>query len=243
MATSPAGQAAAADLQAMMTQRFPLIPRPKPACPALPVRVARVRDLARLADQHTGDALMRAAEAHNLAALITSDCGMPTLARTLCWQQFDILTTLRSVDAATAKLALQPVINLARLLIREGDGAAAYQLLETIFTAVTSRTDTMLDNRTITVGGLVSGGDEHRELVRWLWTVLLADGTRALTRAGRWTEALQHVTRHNGVGRRLLDGRQVAILTRCAAHDYDTARSLLTDTDTPLPGRRRSPPA
>lgn len=108
MATTPADHAAAtADLQAVMAQRFPLIPRPKPVCPAFAARVARVRDLARLADQHTGDALVRAAEAHNLAALITSDCGMPTLARTLCWQQFDILATLRSVDAATAKLALQ----------------------------------------------------------------------------------------------------------------------------------------
>lgn len=88
----------------MMAQRFPLVPRTKPACRALEVRVARVRHLAHLAGQRTDEALVRAGEAHNLTALIISDCGISGLARNLCWQQFEIFRTARSLDAATAKL-------------------------------------------------------------------------------------------------------------------------------------------
>jgi len=80
--TRPGQDAPAADLRDLAAQRFPLVPRTRPACRALDVRAARVRDLARLADQHTSEeSLVRAAEAHNLAALITSDCGLPAVAR------------------------------------------------------------------------------------------------------------------------------------------------------------------
>jgi hypothetical protein len=56
-----------------------------------------------------------------------------------------------------------------------------------------------------------------------------------LTRAGRWTEALQHARQHKGIGDRLLDGRQVAILAHCEAGDYGTALHLLADSSTPTP--------
>jgi|ERR1022692_3438921 hypothetical protein len=52
-------------------------PRTRPACRALDVRVAQVSDLAHAAAQRTSDSVLRAAEAHNLAALIVSDCGLP----------------------------------------------------------------------------------------------------------------------------------------------------------------------
>ena len=80
-------------LNDLVEQRFPLLPRRKPVCRSLTDRIDRVRRQADLASQHTDDALLRAAEAHNLAALIVSDCGMPTLARDLCWRQFDIFAT------------------------------------------------------------------------------------------------------------------------------------------------------
>jgi hypothetical protein len=73
-------------------------------------------------------------------------------------------------------------------------------------------------------------GDAHADIVRWLWTVMLADGTRALTSAGRWAEALESVTTHTGIGDRLLDGRQVAVIAHLHAGQQDTARSLLTTT-------------
>lgn len=68
-----------------------------------------------------------------------------------------------------------------------------------------------------------------------MWSVLLADGTRALTRAGRWIDAHQHADQHKGIGDRPLDGRQVAVLAHCQAEDYDTALRLLTDSATPTP--------
>jgi hypothetical protein len=221
-------------LHDMMAQRFPLIPRTKPACRALEVRVARVRDLARLADQRTDESLVRAAEAHNLTALILSDCGLPALARNLCRRQFEVFRTARPSSVATAKLTLQPIVNLGRLLIRDGDGTGAYHLLDALFGAVMSRADTVIDGRKIRFGDISHEGD-HREVVQWLWSVFLADGTRALARAGRWAEALQHARQHKGIGHRLLDGRQVAVLTHCAGGDYDAARSVLAETATPTP--------
>lgn len=62
---------------------------------------------------------------------------------------------------------------------------------------------------------------------RFLWTVLLADGTRALTRAGHWAKALDHVRRHRGIGQRLLDGRQVLVLAHCATGDHRKALDCL----------------
>jgi hypothetical protein len=198
----------------MVPQWFPLIPRPKPACPTLKVRIARVRELAHLADQRTDESLLRAAEAHNLTALIISDCGMPALARDLCRRQVEVFLIARPLDVATAKLVLQPLVNLGRLLIRDGEGTTAYQLLEALFGAVKSRTDTVIDGRKIRLADLISHDDDHREVVQWMWSVLLADGTRALTRAGRWAEVLRHAKQHRGIGHQLLDGRQVAILAQ-----------------------------
>ncbi|MGI9003097.1 MAG: hypothetical protein ACR2GH_15810 [Pseudonocardia sp.] len=219
----------------MMAQQFPLVPHTKPVCRALEVRVARVRHLANLASQRSDESLIRAGEAHNLTALIISDCGIPGLARNLCWQQFEIFRTAQSLDAATAKLAVQPLINLGRLLIRDGDGTTAYQLLAALFEAVKSQADAVIDGRKISLGHLIGHGDDHGEVIRWLWSVLLSDGTRALARAGRWAQALQHARQHKGIGRRLLDGRQVMILAQAADRGFDAARSMLADTLTPTP--------
>ncbi|MFD0854604.1 hypothetical protein ACFQ07_20370, partial [Actinomadura adrarensis] len=62
------------------------------------------------------------------------------------------------------------------------------------------------------------------------WAVLLADATRALASAGRWREAFAHVERHNGIGHRLLDGRQVAVLAHLHVEGPTTALSLLNES-------------
>src|SRR3954447_11179759 len=98
---------------------FPLVQRPRP--PAVP-RQARVRQLPELIAQPGDDQLTRAAEVCNKAALIASDCGLPDLARTLCWRQHEVFQAARPLTASTAKLAMQPVLNVARQLIRDGDG-------------------------------------------------------------------------------------------------------------------------
>ncbi|MGQ0777843.1 MAG: hypothetical protein ACT4NY_26110 [Pseudonocardiales bacterium] len=126
-------QVADTHLNDLVEQRFPLLPRSRPVCRSLTERLERVRRHADLASRHTDDALLRAAEAHNLAALITSDCAMPELARDLCWRQFGIFATNGPYDQATAKLTLQPLVNLGRLHTRDGNGTAAYQLHEALF--------------------------------------------------------------------------------------------------------------
>jgi len=220
-------------LNDLVEQRFPLLPRSKPVCRSLTDRLDRVRRQADLASQHTDDALLRAAEAHNLAALILSDCGMPALARDLCWRQFDIFATHGPYNQATAKLTLQPLVNLGRLHTRDGNGTTAYHVHEALFHAAKTQTETSIDGRTIAFATIVHPGDDHREIVRWLWTILLADGLRALCRAGRWSEALHQAEQHNGVGHRLFEGRQVAIIAHCAARHHTEALRLTETSATP----------
>lgn len=218
----------------LVAPRFPLVPRDRPSCPALDARIAHVAALAAQAAEGGDNALLRAAEAHNLAALIASDCGLPDLAHRLCWRQIDTLPFHRPLDGATAKLALQPLINLARLRLRTGDGPGAHRLLTTLYGAVAAKAEATLDGRTFTFNDFVTAAD-HPQLVSWLWTVLLADGTRALTRTGHWTEALDHLYRHKGIGQRLLDGRQTAIIAHHACQDHHTAEQLLAATATTQP--------
>ncbi|WP_214417254.1 hypothetical protein [Sphaerisporangium fuscum] len=64
----------------------------------------------------------------------------------------------------------------------------------------------------------------------WMWRVIVAEGARAMTAAGRRQDTLAHLERHNGVGQRMLDGRQVAVLARTTAGDYDGAQQLIAST-------------
>jgi hypothetical protein len=211
-----------------IAQRFPLVARARPACPPLDERIGEVGELARAAAGQTGtDRLPMAATAHNKAALIASDCGLPDLARALCWQQFDLYQCARPLTGQAARFALEPVVNLARLLIRGSDGEAAHQLLDTLYQAVRFRTDAVIDGQQVSFRDLTGSNDDHHDLCQWLWTVLLADGTRALASAGRWDQALTHVEQRGGIGQRLLDGRQVTILARCFAGDPASALALV----------------
>ncbi|MGH3930868.1 MAG: hypothetical protein ACRDTF_12925 [Pseudonocardiaceae bacterium] len=176
-----------------------------------------------------------AAEAHNKAALILSDCGLADLAQQLCWRQFDIFHAATPLTAETAKFALQPIVNLGRLLIRSGHSDCAYEIFQNAYNVIGAQAATMIDGRHIDFSHLVEEVDGRQGLRRFLWTVLLADGTRALTRAGRWSEALRHIEQHKGIGKRMLDGRQVAILACCAAGECDRALKMLDDSSTPEP--------
>jgi hypothetical protein len=65
------------------------------------------------------------AEALNKAALIVSDCGMPDMAHEWCWRQIDPYCRAGRLTVRQARHMLEPVVNLARLLIRADDAAAA----------------------------------------------------------------------------------------------------------------------
>lgn len=89
-------------------RRFPLLGRPRPACPSLPDRVKEIADIAHTARQKGAHGLAEGAHTLNKAALVASDCGLASLARDLCWQHIDTyraaarpLTTLQSMHKLT----------------------------------------------------------------------------------------------------------------------------------------------
>ena len=211
-----------------IARRFPLIARSRPACSSLEARVGEVCDLAHSATQNSS--LAAASAVHNKAALIASDCGLPDVAREWCRRHAEVYLRARPAGAQVARYALEPLVNLARLHIRDGNGDTAFHLLDALYHAVTSRTDVVIDGIPLPAAELTTSSDDHHELRRWLWTVHLSDGTRALSSAGHWQEAHTHLQRHNGIGQRLLDGRQVAVISHCTAGDADGALTLLKDS-------------
>ena len=122
----------------------------------------------------------------------------------MCRQQSEVYLRAQPLGAQAARNALEPLVNLARLRLRDGQADDAYQLLDTLFRAVKARSGDVIDGRLISFRNLTDSEQGHKDVVKWLWSVLLADGTRALAGAGRWPEALSHVQQHKGIGRRLL---------------------------------------
>lgn len=219
-----------------LAEWFPLVPRPRPTCSALPDRVEEIVQLAQTAagEPHE-DQLVAAAESLNKAALLLSDCGMADRARELCWRQFDLFRSHSPLAPRTAKLALQPLVNIGRLHIRTGNEDRAHELFTGLYQAMRGGAAIHIDDRVVDTANLLDDPEGRPELVRFLWTVLLADGTRALTRAGRWAQALEHIERHRGIGERLLDGRQVAITTGIVNGDHDAALEQIDRSGTHEP--------
>ncbi|MEU4309875.1 hypothetical protein [Streptomyces rochei] len=208
-----------------IAQRFPLAARPRPACSPLADRILEVTNLAAAAERDNN--VTSATVALNKAALIASDCGIPDLARAVCWHHAEVLLCAQPLSAQEARYALEPLVNLARLRIRDGDGLRAYQMLTSLDRAVRSQTDVVIDGRPLTFQSLTTSAADHQTLCQWLWSVLLADGTRALVTAGQWVRARAHSEQHRGVGQRLFDGRQVAILVRCLGGQSHEALAFL----------------
>ncbi|MFF2657296.1 hypothetical protein ACFVUH_08010 [Kitasatospora sp. NPDC058032] len=210
-----------------LARRFPLVARTRPACTPLERRVADLAVRARKAG-HERD-LAEAALVHNRAALLASDAGLPGLARTWCHRQANAYLRSHPLGAQGARHALEPLTNLARLHIREGEGEQAFHLIDTLYTAVATRTAAVVDGIEIPAD-LTDCDQAHREVRRWLWAVMLATGARALASAGRWEEARDRLAGYKGIGRRMLDGRQVAVIARLVAHDTAGALDLLDHT-------------
>ncbi|MDT0319405.1 hypothetical protein [Streptomyces millisiae] len=211
-------------------QRFPLVARFRPACLPLPARVRALTELADTAVRKSDLAL--ASAVHNQAALLASDLGLPDLARELCQQQAAAYLHACPLPAASAIRALEPVVNLARLQIRAGRPDQARQRLHDLYRAVAAGVAVRFAG-VVVPADLVATAEDRHEVRAWLWRVLLADGTRALTTEGRWAEALAHIEAHRGVGKRMLDGRQVAVLAALVRGDTARAAVLLADT---MPG-------
>lgn len=211
-----------------VARRFPLVARPRPACTPLPDRVATVRGHAAAAERDTDQA--SASAAFNLAALLASDVGLPDLARQWCHRQAGVYLRAHPLGAQAARHALEPLVNLARLHMRAGDGERAHALMEDLFRAVTGRTDTLIEGIALPAGHLTASPGDHDELRAWLWATVLATSARALAITGRWSEAHDRLTALRGVGQRLFDGRQTAILAHATTGRQDTAFTLLAQT-------------
>ncbi|NYI95087.1 hypothetical protein HNR12_001364 [Streptomonospora nanhaiensis] len=215
------------DAQNPAARRFPLVARWRPPCLPLPRRVGALAELAETAVAQEDPAL--ASAVYNQAALLASDLGLPALARRLCRRHAAAYLHACPLAGAVAVRALEPVVNLARLRVRAGHGDDARRRLTALHDAVTTGTSAAFDGVTIPAGLARSRQDRHH-VGSWLWRVLLADGTRTLTTACRWAEARAYIETHRGIGERMLDGRQVAVIAALAAHDTATATELLATT-------------
>lgn len=209
-------------------RRFPLIARPRPTCTPLTQRVADLRDRAHAAVRDNDQAA--ASAVHNLAALLASDCDLPDLTRQWCHRQATVYLRAHPLGAQAARHALEPLVNLARLHIHDGQGERAFDLIDTLYTTVASRADATIDGVEIPAH-LTNSPDAHHEVRRWLWAVLLATSARALAVAGRWQQACTRLRNYQGIGRRMLDGRQVTVLAHATSGDAQGALALLGDTE------------
>jgi hypothetical protein len=189
-----------------------------------------VRALTELADSAADKMDQGLASAvYNQAALIASDLDLPELAREMCHQHAAAYLHACPLPGMTAIRALEPVVNLARLQIRAGHADDGRQRLLALYDAVSTGTAAEFDG--IAVPADITSAEDRQEVRAWLWRVLLADGTRTLTTAGRWAEALAHIEEHRGVGRRMFDGRQVAVLAALTEGDTLAAEELLARTE------------
>ncbi len=211
-----------------IARRFPLVARIRPACLPLEARVDKLCELADAGTRQADPGL--ASTVFNQAALLASDLGLRGYARELCQRHADLYLHLGPLPPVSAIRALEPVVNLARLHIRAGHHEQGHQLLLDLYHAVTTGTGTVLDGITIP-SHLTESHQQRAEVRSWLWRVVLADGTRALTATGRWHDALRHLQDHRGIGLRILDGRQVAVLARATTGDTAGALALLEATE------------
>lgn len=206
---------------------FPLIPRPRPPADSLQVRVERLTAAGRTARFGSGEeALAAAAQVYNGAALLASDVGLPELARKWCWEHARKYLAHLPLDSTGAQRALEPVVNLARLRIRAGEGTEALAMLTALREGVRTATPTVIDGYELPLDRFTASEEDRVALHRWVWTVCLGDGLRALAAEGRWREAAEQARRHGGIGERLFDGRQVAVIAALTEGNPKTALTM-----------------
>jgi hypothetical protein len=211
--------------------RIPLVCRSRP--PGIPL-AARSGQLTALtaeppgADHH--QLVARASGIFNFAALIASDAGIPDLAAGLCWQHYAVFAQANALDQDYAVMALMPLVNIARLLIRDGDGDGAYDVLYRLYRAARQREAATIRGHIIDLSPWTRTDAGHRALCKELWITILVDGARALARSGRWTEAAQAMASHHGIGARLLDGRQIAVMSLAEQGRHQAAIAMIDST-------------
>ncbi|MFB7618890.1 hypothetical protein [Kitasatospora sp. NPDC056181] len=207
--------------------RFPLVPRKRALARPLGHRVERLTELAKAAEVNND--LVAASGVHNLTALLAADRGLPELARTLCFSHADLYLARRPLAAEHARLALEPLVNLANLAIRQGDGSAALYVLDELARSVASGSDAVVGGQTVTLANLTVPGPAKGDVSEWLDNIRVYDGARALVRDGRWVDAYLHFKQAGGGGRRMFDGRQVGVIALTVQGHADLALKVLAE--------------
>nr|WP_258544535.1 hypothetical protein [Micromonospora provocatoris] len=208
--------------------RFPLVARRRPPAKPLDARVTRLAGLAETA--HREHDPEKASKVFNGAALVASDCADAELAELWCHHHARLYLSRAPLNGYTARFALEPVVNLARLRIRVGDGETAHQLLTALYHAVANSEPIVIGELEIHPRQLPVKVEERQEITSWLRNILLSDGTRALTAGGRWADAVKHVQRYDGIGATLHDGRQIAVVAHLIHGNTRTATAILNRT-------------
>ena len=215
-----------------LAERIPLVRRPKPLGLPLETRIAEltvVTDWPAGADHQ--QQVARASGVINVAALIASDIGLTDLAEDLCWRLHTIFTEPQDVIPDVAVMALMPLTNIARLLIREGQPTEAYELLQRLYYAARHREVTTIRGHDVDLSAWTRTHEHHRRICTELWSTVLIDGARALARAGYWTRAAETIAAHRGIGNRLLDGRQIKIMSLLEQDLHPQATALIDSTE------------
>ncbi|WP_435244718.1 hypothetical protein [Streptomyces sioyaensis] len=214
-----------------IASRIPLVRRSK--APALPLddRITHLNGLTVApagASHH--DLVARACGVLNYAALIASDVGKPDLAADLCWRQHHVFANAGRLTGDIAVMSLMPLINISRLLTRDGDGEAAYDVLTRLYRAAQKREAAEIHGRIVDLSELTDTDADHRKVCQELWITVLVDGARALARVGRWTDAADAMAKHRGIGNRLLDGRQIKVMSLMERGLDQQARDMIDST-------------
>ncbi|MFC9327002.1 hypothetical protein [Kitasatospora sp. NPDC057015] len=193
----------------------------------------RLTELATSADA-TGN-LVQASAVHNLTALLAADRGLPGRARSLCRGHANLYLAHRPLTAERGRLALEPLVNLAHLLTRAGDGDAALAVLDQLAYAVATSNDTTLAGLPVSLADLTTPGTAREDVNEWLDNIRIYDGARALVRAGRWVDAYLHLKAAGDVGRRMFDGRQIGAVAVTTQGHTDLALGVLAGAPTEEP--------
>ncbi|GAA2084548.1 hypothetical protein GCM10009759_03680 [Kitasatospora saccharophila] len=212
--------------------RFPLVPRPDPGAPPLEQRVAELAELAAQATA-TGDTGLATAVYHR-AAVLAHDRGHPGAAYGLCDFHAHLYLAHRPLSVEHARQALELQLTAVELLIREGRGQAALDVLAEVARAIGEDADADLAAKCLPLAGLVTGTPARGDVYEWWDGAHLAHGARALVSEGRWTEAHLHIKGAPEVARQpgLFEARQIGAVAMALAGQPNLA-ALLIDTAPP----------
>lgn len=215
-----------------VVSRFPLVCRPRLTCPDLETRIEEVQRYADdcIARAEPEERQHRACVVWNLAALIAADCGMPSLAASLCERQFRIFRSAWPVTGRTAIASLQPLVNLARLTHRADDPHGAYEALHAMNHAVHHGGSAMVHGTAISFDRFVAAPADREDATTWFRAIMLEDGTRLLAATSQWTKAAAHAAQYDNAGELLHEARQTEVIGSLYSGHIGSARAALETT-------------